>query len=161
MRDYTMSKTCRNQEWAQTVRGSRTLQQPILLAAIGLKNRHEPGERHNCHEWYGFCPSRRRHRAAGAGIYWGDDTLTLNHGRQYNFALKGLDVGSVGISKVNAEAKVYNLNKLSDFDGTYIAGEASVTIGGGSPGVIAMRNRHGVMIELQPVQQGAELTIGA
>jgi hypothetical protein len=99
--------------------------------------------------------------AAGAGIQWGDGTLTLNDGRQYNFTLKGLDVGSVGISQANAQGKVYNLNTLSDFDGTYIAGEASVAIGGGGPGVIAMRNRQGVIIELESVQQGAQLTIGA
>jgi hypothetical protein len=99
--------------------------------------------------------------AAGAGVHWGNGTLTLNDGRQYNFALRGLDVGSVGISKVNAEGKVYNLNTLADFDGTYLAAEASVAIGGGGPGVIAMRNQHGVIIELQSVQQGAKLTIGA
>ena len=98
--------------------------------------------------------------AAGAGVHWGNGTLTLNDGRQYNFALKGLDVGSVGMAKVNAEGKAYNVTTLSDFDGTYLAAEASVAIGGGGPGVITMRNQHGVIIELQSVQQGAKLTIG-
>jgi phage-related protein len=47
----------------------------------------------------------------------GDGTLTLNNGRQYNFALKGLDVASVGISKVNAEGKVYHSSlELADKD---------------------------------------------
>ncbi len=64
-------------------------------------------------------------------------------------------------SKVNAEGKIYHLNKLSDFDGTYITGDAGVAIGGGGPGVIAMRNPHGVIIELPSVRQGAKLTIGA
>jgi hypothetical protein len=99
--------------------------------------------------------------AAGAGVQWGNGRLTLNDGRQYNFAVRGLDVGSVGISKVNAEGKVYNLNTLADFAGTYLAAEASVALGGGGPGVIAMHNQHGVAIELWSVQQGAKLTIGA
>jgi len=98
--------------------------------------------------------------AAGAGVHWGDGTLTLNDGRQYNFALRGLAVGSVGMAKVNAEGKVYNVPTLSDFDGTYLAAEAGVAIGGGGPGVITMRNQHGVIIEQQSVQQGAKLTIG-
>jgi hypothetical protein len=99
--------------------------------------------------------------AAGAGVQWGNGTLTLNDGKQYSFALKGLDVGSVGVAKVHAEGKVYNVTTLSDFDGTYLAAEASVAIGGGGPGVVTMRNQHGVTIELQSVQQGAKLTIGA
>jgi hypothetical protein len=37
---------------------------------------------------------------------------------------------------------------------------ASVALGGGGPGAIAMRNRHRVVIEPQPVRQGAQLTIG-
>lgn len=46
-----------------------------------------------------------------------DGTLTLNNERQYSSALKGLDVGSVGMSKVNAEGKVYNSSlELADKD---------------------------------------------
>jgi hypothetical protein len=97
--------------------------------------------------------------AAGVGVNWGEGTLTLNDGRRYRFSLQGLQVGSVGYSKVSAEGKVYYLTKVDDFEGTYVAGEASIAVGGG-PGVLAMRNQHGVVIQLESTQQGVKLTIG-
>jgi hypothetical protein len=98
--------------------------------------------------------------AMGVGVNWGEGLLTLNDGRHYRFSVKGLEVGSLGASKIDAEGKVYDLNKVSDFSGTYAAGEASIAVGGG-PGVVAMRNQHGVVIELKSVQQGAKLTMAA
>jgi hypothetical protein len=38
--------------------------------------------------------------------------------------------------------------RVADFEGTYAGGEASIVVGDG-PGVIAMRNRHGVVIQLE------------
>lgn len=98
--------------------------------------------------------------AVGVGVNWGDGILTLNDGRSYRFSLNGLEVGSLGASKIRAEGNVYNLTTVSDFEGTYAAGEASIAVGGG-PGVVAMRNQHGVIIQLESVQQGAKLTLAA
>jgi hypothetical protein len=39
-------------------------------------------------------------------------------------------------------------------------GEASIAVAGG-PGVIAMRNPHGMVIQLESVQQGAKFTVAA
>jgi hypothetical protein len=97
--------------------------------------------------------------AAGVGVNWGDGTLTLNDGRRFPFSLQGLQIGSVGYSQVNAQGKVYHLTKVDDFEGTYAAVEASIAAGSG-PGVLAMRNQHGVVIELESTQQGVKLTIG-
>jgi hypothetical protein len=98
--------------------------------------------------------------AVGVGVNWGDGVLTLNNGRSYRFSLNGLEVGSLGASKIRAEGKVYDLDKVSDFEGTYAAGEASIAVGGG-PGVVAMRNQNGVLMELESAQQGAKLTVAA
>ena len=36
--------------------------------------------------------------AAGVGAQWGNGTLTLNNGKQYQFAVTGLEVGGVGFA---------------------------------------------------------------
>src|SRR5262249_47934274 len=69
--------------------------------------------------------------AVGIGVSWGDGTLTFQ-GKPHKFAVSGLSVADLGISKVTAKGSVYNLKKLEDFDGNYVAAEAAGTIGGGA-----------------------------
>lgn len=95
--------------------------------------------------------------AAGVGAQWGNGTLTLNNGKQYQFTVKGLEVGGVGFADVHAQGEVYNLYDLSDFNGVCVAAEANATIGNG-PGVRAMRNSHGVVINLLSAQYGVKMT---
>jgi hypothetical protein len=95
--------------------------------------------------------------AAGVGAQWGNGTLTLNNGQQYQFTVTGLEVGGVGVADVHAEGNVYNLYDLSDFNGVYVAAEANASIGNG-PGMRTMRNPHGVVINLSSAQQGVKLT---
>jgi hypothetical protein len=95
--------------------------------------------------------------AAGVGAPWGNGTLTLNNGQQYQFTVKGLEVGGVGFADVHAEGNVYNLYDLSDFNGVYVAAEANAAIGNG-PGARTMRNSRGVVINLSSAQQGVKLT---
>jgi outer membrane immunogenic protein len=97
--------------------------------------------------------------AAGVGVQWGEGTLTYN-GKKYPFALQGLEVVGLGFSEVKAEGSVFNLTKLSDFEGVYAAAEAGVAAGSG-PATITMRNPHGVTITLHAVQEGAKLTLAA
>lgn len=96
--------------------------------------------------------------AVGVGVNWGNGILTT-HGQRYTFAVQGLEVGGVGVSKVQATGHVYHLGKVEDFAGTYVAAGADVAVGGGA-GVLTMRNQHGVVINLQSVQQGIKLTAG-
>lgn len=49
---------------------------------------------------------------AGKGI------LNYN-GEQHDFTISGLGAGGMGAQKVTAVGKVYNLNNLADFPGTY------------------------------------------
>src|SRR5438309_5306481 len=48
--------------------------------------------------------------AAGVGVHWGGGTLNYK-GKEYPIDVKGLSVGDVGVTKVEASGKVYNLSK--------------------------------------------------
>ena len=97
--------------------------------------------------------------AAGVGVQWGDGRLTYK-GKQYSFALQGLEVVGVGYAQVKAEGTVYNLTKLKDFEGVYVSGEAGATVGTNASSVV-MQNPNGVKIALRSLQQGAKLTLAA
>jgi len=96
--------------------------------------------------------------AVGIGVNWGTGVLTT-YGQRYAFTVQGLEVGGVGVSKVQAVGQVYNLRKVADFSGTYVAVGADAAVGGGA-GILTMRNQHGVVINLQSTQQGIKLTAG-
>jgi len=96
--------------------------------------------------------------AVGVGAQWGDGTLTLHNGKRYKFTVQGLEVGGIGFSEARATGQVYNLHHLSDFSGVYVAAEANATIGSGA-GTQAMRNEHGVVINLSSAQKGVKLTL--
>jgi hypothetical protein len=64
----------------------------------------------------------------------------------------------VGIAKVSARGKVFNLNKLEDFAGTFAAAQAGAAVGGGMS-VVALRNQNGVVLELTSTQTGVKFTL--
>ena len=69
--------------------------------------------------------------AVGIGFSWGKGTLAYQ-GKDYPVKVTGLSVGEVGVNRATALGSVYNLTKLADFDGNYVAGGAGATIGGGA-----------------------------
>lgn len=93
--------------------------------------------------------------AAGIGWSWGKGVLNFN-GEDHPFKVKGLSVLDVGVTKANATGKVYNLKKLSDFNGTYAAASAEGTVVEGA-GVSTMQNENGVVIHLISTTKGANL----
>ena len=97
--------------------------------------------------------------AAGVGLSWGKGTLSYK-GKQHELSVNGLSVGDVGVSKIAASGKVYNLHKLEDFDGNYTAVGTGVTIAGGASGVVA-QNQNGVKVELYSTTKGVKFTLGA
>ena len=97
--------------------------------------------------------------AAGAGYSWGEGTLTYK-GKKYPVTVDGLTIASVGANMVKATGKVYHLTKLDDFNGTYTAGTAGATIGGGADAAI-MKNQNGVEITMTGTTKGVSLTLGA
>ena len=96
--------------------------------------------------------------AAGIGISWGGGTLTYK-GKEYPVDVKGLSVGDVGVTKIEASGKVYGLKDLADFDGNYVAAGAGATAAGGGS-VVAMRNQNGVEVTLTSTTQGVKITLG-
>jgi hypothetical protein len=97
--------------------------------------------------------------AAGIGLSWGGGTLTYK-GKDYEVEVKGLSVGDVGISKIEANGSVYNLKKLEDFDGNFTAASAGLTVAGGASAT-AMRNQNGVVVELVSTTKGLKFTLAA
>jgi hypothetical protein len=95
--------------------------------------------------------------AAGIGWSWGKGVLTYK-GKEYPFKVKGLSVGDVGITKASASGKVYRLEKLENFNGTYSGGAAQGTIGGGA-GVSQVQNQNGVIIDLVSTTKGVNLKL--
>jgi hypothetical protein len=65
-----------------------------------------------------------------------------------------------GVSKSSAVGDIYNLARLAEFEGNYVAAEANLALGGGMGGV-ALRNSNGVVIRLTSVSQGARLHLGS
>jgi hypothetical protein len=96
--------------------------------------------------------------AAGIGFSWGKGTLTYR-GKDYPVSVNGLSLVKVGITKVTASGKVYNLKKLHDFDGNYTAAGAGMTLAGGGS-AIAMKNQNGVRVVLGATTRGVDVTIG-
>jgi hypothetical protein len=99
------------------------------------------------------------HVAVGAGFIWGAATLSY-HGRTYPVEVQGLSVFELGMSGAEAAGSVYNLSKLEEFSGNYTASGAGETVGGGT-GLTAMKNEHGVVIEMRRMTQGASLKLAA
>jgi hypothetical protein len=97
--------------------------------------------------------------ALGVGVSWGDGKLTFQ-GKDHVFSVKGLSVIDLGVSKVTATGEVFNLKKLSDLDGNYVAGKAGAAVGGGA-GAVIMQNQNGVVMRLTGTGQGVQLTVAA
>ena len=66
----------------------------------------------------------------GAGVNWGDGKLKFR-GKEYVFSVKGLSLIDVGFTSVSAKGNVYDLKRVSDFDGTYVASKATFALHGG------------------------------
>jgi len=95
--------------------------------------------------------------ALGVGVSWGDGNLNYK-GKTHTFSVKGLSVLDLGVSKISARGKVYHLNKVEDFSGTYAAAQAGAAVGGGMS-VVALKNENGVVMELSSTQTGVKLTL--
>jgi hypothetical protein len=99
--------------------------------------------------------------ALGIGYSWGEGLLTLSDKSTYKFRVSNIKLGSIGFSTIHARGTVHNLaaDNVADFNGTYLAGEAGLTLGGGASG-ISMVNEAGVVIRLRSLQSGVNLILG-
>jgi len=97
--------------------------------------------------------------AAGIGYVWGSGRLDFDGG-VHTVKISGLSIVDVGAAKIDAHGGVYNLKKLSDFNGTYTTFAAGATIAGGG-GVAYLRNQNGVVIRLDSTTEGLRLNLSA
>lgn len=92
------------------------------------------------------------------GYQWGQGALEFQ-GRKYPFTISGIKAATLGVASVDALGQVYRLQELADFPGRYLVVEGGLTVvqGGGNA---LLRNEKGVMLYLQNVQYGLDLTLG-
>ncbi len=91
--------------------------------------------------------------SVGGGSLQFGDTL-------YPFKIGGVSFGDIGASHVRGFGRVFNLTRVDDFAGTYTRVAASATIVNGS-GLLRLRNKRGVVIELDTTSKGLQLSAGA
>jgi len=96
--------------------------------------------------------------AVGIGVSWGNGKLKY-HGKEYNISVKGLSLMDLGISSASVAGNVYNLKRVSDIAGTYVAAQAGIALAGGGGGV-TMQNQNDVLINLKGTKMGVALTLG-
>ncbi len=97
--------------------------------------------------------------AAGIGYTWGHGDLTYREGA-HEFSIKGVSVVDVGATNFTASGNVYNLKKLADFAGNYVAAGAGITVAGGGTAVY-LKNEHGVVIKLIATDVGLKFKLSA
>lgn len=90
----------------------------------------------------------------------GGGTLTYQ-GKTYNFTIGGLGVGGFGVSKITARGDVYNMEKLSDFEGAYGQARTGYALTDQGSGTLWLENQKGVYMKLASQREGLALSLGA
>lgn len=91
----------------------------------------------------------------GVGYTWGHGVLTYG-GRTYPFSVKGASAAAIGYSSGDSVGKVYNLQRIEDFPGTFWSLSGEATVGRGVSGQL-MENDNGVRIRLDYTRDGARI----
>ena len=89
----------------------------------------------------------------------GKGTLYYN-GRSHHFSISGGGLGGSGVQKTSATGKVYNLNRLSDFSGTYHGISRGLTLIEGKMHA-KLTNQNGVVMYLAGDTEGLASSLGA
>src|ERR1044071_7803506 len=82
------------------------------------------------------------------------------HGQRHHFTISGGGVGGSGAQKVSATGKVYDLNRLSDFSGTYHGIARGLTLIEGKMHA-KLTNQNGVVMYLAGETEGLASSLGA
>ena len=99
-----------------------------------------------------------------SAAYYGSATAgkgTLNYnGQRHRFTISGVGVGGAGGQKISATGKVYNLNNLSQFSGTYHGVSRGLTLIEGKMHA-KLTNGNGVVMYLAGETEGLASSMGA
>jgi hypothetical protein len=82
------------------------------------------------------------------------------HGGRHHFTISGGGVGGSGAQKVSATGKVFNLSRLSDFNGTYHGISRGLTLIEGKMHA-KLTNQNGVTMYLAGQTEGLASSLGA
>jgi hypothetical protein len=85
---------------------------------------------------------------------------TLYYHGVHHFSISGVGVGGMGGQKISATGKVYNLNRLSDFPGTYHGVSRGLTLIEGKMHA-KLTNGNGVVMYLAGETEGLASSMGA
>ena len=85
---------------------------------------------------------------------------TLYYNGVHHFSISGVGVGGIGGQKISATGKVYNLNRLSDFPGTYHGYSGGLTLIEGKMHA-KLTNGNGVVMYLAGETEGLASSMGA
>jgi hypothetical protein len=89
----------------------------------------------------------------------GGSGVLIYHGHRYRLAVSGIGLGSLGIAAVDLVGTASNLSGPGAIAGTYGgAGAGGSFIGGGQ--VATLQNGNGVVLRLQGVQAGFQVSLG-
>jgi len=88
----------------------------------------------------------------------GKGTLNYN-GQAHYFRISGLGAGGMGGQKISATGKVYNLNNLSDFSGSYRGVSSGLTLIEGKMHA-KLTNDNGVVMYLAGETEGLASSMG-
>lgn len=91
------------------------------------------------------------------GYTWGEGTLVFQN-KSYPVAIDGLSFMALGFARAKASAEVFNLKRIEDFTGTYMAASIEGTAVAGA-GATTMRNQNGVVISLFTTTEGLNLKL--
>ena len=80
-------------------------------------------------------------------------------GKSYPFRMKGMTVGGVGVTKVNAQGDVYFMERVEDFAGSYSAATLGAALGEGA-GASQYENNKGVFLKVRSKSEGVGLNLG-
>jgi hypothetical protein len=90
----------------------------------------------------------------------GGSGVLRHRGRSYPFRVRGVGVGGIGASTIEADGEVYNLPDVSRFPGRYVQGRYGLAVGRASTGDLWLQNDAGVIMHLKAKRTGLMLSLG-
>lgn len=91
------------------------------------------------------------------GVSWGEGVLTLNDGFQLAFDVSGGKLLQTGIATAKFDGKVFNLNNIEHFEGTYFGASTKITIIEGT-GELQTTNGNCVFIRARSTGSGLAIS---
>jgi hypothetical protein len=94
-------------------------------------------------------------------VAWGSGSV-LYQGRTHRFRVRGLGAGGVGMARIRAIGRVYNMTSIDQFPGLYGQARAGLVAPGAQMrGGLWLQNTSGVRLNLTPTRTGLAAQVGA